>query len=637
MADLSGPAANYVLTLQGNQPQTQIDGYRRLTPAQQREVRQWLATRPEAGPLATRFDGLMQQIGQPRLDAMGIRADSSLFNDRTRAIHDLLRGDPRTAGMFTRNADLGVADLRTMRDVVEQRALAKGTSYDAYEAWSGFLRDAVDAPGGLDFRFNADAVRQVGRDMGTRGIYPASSGVEPLMAGHAEADQARGRFHDGIVGALRDLRVPRGEIGAGTIDQIKSAVQGERFGEYLRDFALNPDSPFRLQNLSQGARERLAREAGAAGLDRSLLARIGGTDARAVTALETHFRSGVETAARAAAIQRDGIQQGMPKHVSDRFNVRLENDQQTLTVDPAAPRIGTRSAARVTDSWRGGKNIAFGPEEAPFTITGARWENTTIGRVLPNITAEQRARLGNIDLSQPVSAMRVSVSNPNEGDTLLVYQPNSNTVSTICLGSGQVGSFDIRAPGRISLRKPVVYFYPETRTTVTMRVAVKGDFTATYPAPRDGAWRMVATPDGTLFDPVNERKYAYLFWEAATDGFVIDRAKAHCVSGRDAAAFLEQVASAFALNAKEATDFITYWLPHLERNDYNVVQLLSPTAIEEYAAMHIEPGPETVIRLYMMFEAAAEPVAVGAPALPEHRRKGFTVVEWGGCDLDERV
>ena len=449
MAELSGPAANYVVTLQGNQPQAQIDAYRRLNPAQQREVRQWLTTRPEAGPLATRFDALMGQIGQPQLESMAIRADSSLLNDQTRPIHDLLRADPRTAGMFSRNADLTEADVRTMRSVVEQRALAQGTSHDAYEAWSTFLREAVDGNGGLDFRMTGDAVRYVGREMGSRNLYPTNN-QPPLMSGFEEGERTRGNFHGGIVSALRDLRVPRGEIGAGTIDQIKSAVQGERFGEYLRDFALNPDSPFRLQNLSQGARERLAREAGAYGLDRSILARVGGSDARALARLETHYRSGAETAARAATIQREGIERGTPPHVTERFSIHLQNDQQTLTIDPAAPSgPRMRSTARVTDSFRGGKNIAFGPEESPFTITGARWETTTIARALPNITNEQRARLGNIDLNQPVTAMRVSVSERGEGDTLLVYQPGSSTVSTICLGSGQVGSFDIRAPGGI--------------------------------------------------------------------------------------------------------------------------------------------------------------------------------------------
>lgn len=37
----------------------------------------------------------------------------------------------------------------------------------------------------------------------------------------------------------------------------------------------------------------------------------------------------------------------------------------------------------------------------------------------------------------------------------------------------------------------------------------------------------------------------------------------------------------------------------------------------------------------MIFRRSDVPVEVGAPELPQRTRRGFTVVEWGGADLDE--
>ena len=53
--------------------------------------------------------------------------------------------------------------------------------------------------------------------------------------------------------------------------------------------------------------------------------------------------------------------------------------------------------------------------------------------------------------------------------------------------------------------------------------------------------------------------------------------------------------------------------------------------------MRVTPEPDAVIRLFMLFRRAEPGTRVGAPELAQQRRHGFTVVEWGGADLDERV
>lgn len=42
-----------------------------------------------------------------------------------------------------------------------------------------------------------------------------------------------------------------------------------------------------------------------------------------------------------------------------------------------------------------------------------------------------------------------------------------------------------------------------------------------------------------------------------------------------------------------------------------------------------------MIRLFMIFARSETPVRVGAPPITQRERTGFTVVEWGGANLDE--
>jgi hypothetical protein len=75
----------------------------------------------------------------------------------------------------------------------------------------------------------------------------------------------------------------------------------------------------------------------------------------------------------------------------------------------------------------------------------------------------------------------------------------------------------------------------------------------------------------------------------------------------------------------------------MELNPYNQIQFLS----EEYDTRYqlkIEPAPDTVVRIFMIFQSVSAPVDCGAPALPSPpQRRGFTVVEWGGSDLSKRA
>lgn len=179
--------------------------------------------------------------------------------------------------------------------------------------------------------------------------------------------------------------------------------------------------------------------------------------------------------------------------------------------------------------------------------------------------------------------------------------------------------------------KPVIYLYPEEECDVNVRLALNGDLTVSYPDyPRDG-WQMTVSPDGTLTDSEN-RIYDSLFWEAALDADY-DLSSGFCIKGEDTAAFLEETLSDLGLSETEANEFIVYWLPRMQEHAYNLITFQT-TAYTDAAALDIEPAPDTVIRVFMVWQGLDKAVEVPEqvlPAAPE--RDGFTVVEWGGTEI----
>ena len=181
------------------------------------------------------------------------------------------------------------------------------------------------------------------------------------------------------------------------------------------------------------------------------------------------------------------------------------------------------------------------------------------------------------------------------------------------------------------VEKPIIYLYPEKTQEIAVQLDYDGEFTHTYPKYNNG-WKVTAKPDGTLFDADNKEYYA-LYWEGKpNNGFKIDQG--FVVPGEQTIDFLENTLSKLGLNRKEANEFIIYWLPKMENNPYNLIHF-STTQYEEMARLNITPKPETLIRVMMVFKPLDNPIKIKKQNLNSisKKRKGFTVVEWGGHPL----
>ena len=180
-------------------------------------------------------------------------------------------------------------------------------------------------------------------------------------------------------------------------------------------------------------------------------------------------------------------------------------------------------------------------------------------------------------------------------------------------------------------KKPIIYLYPEEQTEVTVTLGKPDNVTCSYPKYDDG-WTVTANPDGKLIDKDTNRELYSLYWEGeystpinTNEGFV--------VKGEDSSKFLEEKLAILGLNEREAEEFIIYWLPQLEENEYNFIRFATKEEIEESMPLEFSIRPDTVIRVLMQFKEVNEDYKVKEQKLETPERKGFVVVEWGGTEI----
>lgn len=179
--------------------------------------------------------------------------------------------------------------------------------------------------------------------------------------------------------------------------------------------------------------------------------------------------------------------------------------------------------------------------------------------------------------------------------------------------------------------KPVLYLYPEKETDVDVKVNLNNAmFSCTYPK-YNGGWSVTAKPDGTLINKDDGREYSYLYWELKGKAD-FDFSEGFVVKGSDTAEFLQTTLSDMGLTPKEYNEFIVYWLPLMQENEYNLISF-QKEKYEDICSLDITPAPDSVLRVFMAYKALNEYVEVEPQSFEKFERNGFTVVEWGGAEV----
>ena len=175
-------------------------------------------------------------------------------------------------------------------------------------------------------------------------------------------------------------------------------------------------------------------------------------------------------------------------------------------------------------------------------------------------------------------------------------------------------------------KKPMIYIYPEHDMNISIKLDKPELLTTTYPRYNNG-WNVYAKTNGDLI--INDRLYYGLYWEGINninnsfeDGFIVN--KDNLID------FLENKLSILGLNEKEANEFIVYWLPILEKNEYNLIRFENINEINKQMNLEIDPKPDTLIRILMEYKPVDKDYNIKEQKLDKVIRNGYTVVEWGG-------
>lgn len=182
-----------------------------------------------------------------------------------------------------------------------------------------------------------------------------------------------------------------------------------------------------------------------------------------------------------------------------------------------------------------------------------------------------------------------------------------------------------------TIDKPIIYLYPETTQEIEVKLGKKENIIRSYPEYQDG-WKVIAEPSGKLTDLHTNKNFYSLYWEGRlentknySDGFVVKK--------EDLASFFEEKLSTLGLSYKEQEEFIIYWLPELDSNDYTFIRFMTKEEINEEMPLEVTPTPKNIIRVWMQYKKVDSTYQVPEQTLASPSREGYTLVEWGGTEI----
>lgn len=188
-------------------------------------------------------------------------------------------------------------------------------------------------------------------------------------------------------------------------------------------------------------------------------------------------------------------------------------------------------------------------------------------------------------------------------------------------------------PMQYEVDKPVIYLYPDKHTPININLGFTGTELYTWPKINAGMnWFVTAQPNGMLKDAAGD-EYPYLFWEGKMDIFAnTDMSTGFVVKADETEEFFRDKLKILGLNAREYTDFITFWGPRMRKNKYNLIHF-ETTVYNNKVPLNVTPKPESSQRILMVYQGLDKPVEVTPQELQPFTRKGYTLIEWGGMEM----
>ncbi|MDD3302679.1 MAG: hypothetical protein PHN31_03910 [Candidatus Gracilibacteria bacterium] len=98
--------------------------------------------------------------------------------------------------------------------------------------------------------------------------------------------------------------------------------------------------------------------------------------------------------------------------------------------------------------------------------------------------------------------------------------------------------------------------------------------------------------------------------------------------------FLQEKLAQIGLTPKEYNEFIVYWYPKMQNNKYNLIHFAGKEYTDS-APLEITPKPDSILRVFMVYKPLKEYITIPEQKISTFERKGFSVIEWGGSELEK--
>ena len=188
--------------------------------------------------------------------------------------------------------------------------------------------------------------------------------------------------------------------------------------------------------------------------------------------------------------------------------------------------------------------------------------------------------------------------------------------------------------------KPVIYLYSPNKLKANIKMNLAGNLSFSYPSYNQG-WNVEVNSTGNLLDIESGKNYPYLFWEGQKENLSFTSSfndfDGYQINTDTTISFLESKLLEFGLNDTEQTDFITYWAPRIIQKQYATIQFLVDEHYgKEIGTLSVTPKPDCIRRVYLLFAGSDDTVEnlnSSPMRIKLFQRKGFTVIEWGGSEI----
>ena len=176
----------------------------------------------------------------------------------------------------------------------------------------------------------------------------------------------------------------------------------------------------------------------------------------------------------------------------------------------------------------------------------------------------------------------------------------------------------------IVVYKPNIYIYPTNNIDLCVKISfpMGGEIVESIPTYTE-QWCVNIDTNGKI-----DNRYDYLFYESKQPN-TFQYEKGWCIARNDMNSFFESNMKQYNFSDAEISDFIEYWIPLLDENDYYMIYPQTNEIIDGIIKLNFSTQPNNVSRLFYGVVGVNKHVEIEEPEIETFNRSGFHVVEWG--------